>query len=200
VIKQALTWDTWHPVDANIRYQCLELCHDGMAQRWLVVSSQAAFERAAATRKNATQREDEAITQALFHLQARRLPTPEAAPDALAAMAKRWHYHQGEPSHLTEHTRDAGKGRPTPRTPRKASAGQIQAHVRPADEVIGYHQHVQACVVLGANMSVSELSGPEVIAADKSQSRVEGAFGFSKTRCCLSRRCLSRSPVGLKDC
>ena len=61
-----------------------------MAQRWLVVYSQAAFERAATTLKKATQREAEAITKALFHLQAQRFPTPEAAQDALAAVAKRW--------------------------------------------------------------------------------------------------------------
>ena len=76
VIRQALTWDTWHPVDDNIRDQRLELCHYGLAQRWLVVYVQAACERAAATLKNATQRKDEAITKALFHLQAQRLPTP----------------------------------------------------------------------------------------------------------------------------
>jgi transposase len=180
VIRQALTWDTWHPVDDNLRYQRLELCHDGLAQRWLVVYSQAAFERAAATLKKATQREDEAITKALFHLQAQRFPTPEAAQDALTAVAKRWQYHQVESFHLTEHPRYAGKGRPTPRTPRKASTWQIQAHVRPADEVIGYHQQVQACFVLGTNISASEVSDPEVIAADKSQSRVEGGFRFLK--------------------
>jgi transposase len=168
VIRQALTWDAWQPVDANSRYQCLELCHYGMAQRWLVVYSQAAFERAAATLQKATRREDEAITKALFHLQARRFPTPEAAHDALAAVAQRWQYHQVESSHLTEHTRYAGTGRPSPRTPRKASAWQIQAHVRPADAVIEYHQQVQACFVLGTNISASELSDPEVIAAYKS--------------------------------
>ena len=64
VISQALQWDTWQPVDDNTRYQRLELCHYGMAQRWLVVYSQAALERAEATLNKARQREDEAITQA----------------------------------------------------------------------------------------------------------------------------------------
>jgi len=27
VIAQALTWDTWHRLDATTRYQCIELCH-----------------------------------------------------------------------------------------------------------------------------------------------------------------------------
>ena len=147
-----------------------------MAQRWLVVSSQAAFERAAATLKNATQREAEAITTALFHLQAQRFPTPETAQDALTAVAQRWQEHQVASFHLTEHPHDAGTGRPTPRTPRQASAWHIQAHVRPADEVRGHHQHVQACVVLGTTISASEVSDPEVIAAYKRQSQGDGGF------------------------
>jgi transposase len=180
VIRQALEWDTWHPVDDNIRYQRLELCHYGMAQRWLVVYSQAAFERAAARLKKATQREEEAISKTLFHLQAQRFPTPEAAHNALAAVAQRWQYHQVESSQLTEHPRYAGKGRPTPRTPRKASAWQIQAHVRPADEVLKDLQQVQACYVLGTNISASELSDPAAIAAYKNQSRVERGFRLLK--------------------
>src|SRR6266849_9850516 len=41
VIAQALRWDTWHSLDETTRYQAIELCHYGMAQRWLVVWSQA---------------------------------------------------------------------------------------------------------------------------------------------------------------
>jgi hypothetical protein len=165
-----------------------------MAQRWLVVYSQAAFARAAATRKNATPREEEAIPKALLPLQAPRFPTPEAAHDALAAVAQRWQYHQVESSHLTEHPRDAGKGRPTPRTPRTASTWHLQAHVRPLDEVLGYHQPVQACVGLGTNMNASEVSGPEVIAAYKSQSRVEGGFRLLKDPRCVVSSLLVKKP------
>ena len=76
VISQALQWDTWHELDATTRYQGLELCHYGMAQRWLVVSSQAAMERAEASISKAQQREWEAIEKQLFHLQAQRFETP----------------------------------------------------------------------------------------------------------------------------
>ena len=78
VIGQALQWDTWQPFDDNTRYQPLALCHYGMAQRWLVVYSQAAFERAEATLKKAKQREDEAINKQLFHLQAQRFCAPRS--------------------------------------------------------------------------------------------------------------------------
>ena len=89
VISQALQGDRWHALDAATRYQSLELCHYGMAQRWLVVSSQAALERAEASVTKAQQREWEAIEKQLFHLQAKRFERPEAAQAALAVLAKR---------------------------------------------------------------------------------------------------------------
>jgi transposase len=180
VIEQALTWDTWHAFDETTRYQGVELCHYGMAQRWLVVYSQAALERAEATVNKATQRDYAAIAKQLFHLQAQRFSTPEAAQDALATVAKGWQYHQLESSNLIAHKRYAGKGRPTPSTPRKDTQWQIQAHVRPAEEAIWHRKQFKACFVLGTNIGASELSDTAVIAAYKSQSRVEGGFRFLK--------------------
>jgi len=180
VISQALQWDTWQPGDPNTRYQPLALCHYGMVQRWLVVYSQAAFERAEATLKKAKQRENEAITQPLFHLQAKRFGTPQAAPEALAVLAKCWKYHYVESSQLTAHKRYAGTGRPTPSTPLKASAWQIQAQVQADDHAIEQDKQAKACFVLGTNIAASELSDPEVIAAYKGQSQVEGGFRFLK--------------------
>jgi len=180
VINQALQWDTWQPLDDQTRYQPLELCHYGMAQRWLVVSSQAALERAEATLNKAKQREQEAIHKQLFHLQAQRFSTPQAAQEALAALAKRWTYHRIESSHLSEHKRYAGKGRPTAGTPLKAIAWQIQAQVRSDEETMAYRKQVKACFVLGTNIAASELSDVEVIAAYKGQAQVEGGFRFLK--------------------
>ena len=120
VIGPALPWDTWPPCDAHTRSQSLALDHHGMVQRWLVVFSQAALERAEVTLTTATQRADEAIHTPLFHLQAQRLCTPTAAQAARTAWAKRWQYHQVAASPLTAPTRDAGQGRPTARTPLKA--------------------------------------------------------------------------------
>jgi hypothetical protein len=62
--------------------------------------------------------------------------TPAVAHDALAALAKRWTYRQVESSHLIAHKRSAGKGRPTPRTPLKAIAWQIQVRARPDQEAL----------------------------------------------------------------
>ena len=180
VIGQALQGDTWQPFDDHTRYQSLALCHYGMGQRWLVVFSQAALERAEATLNTAKQREDEAINKQLFHLQAQRFGTPEAAHDALAALARRWRYHQVASSHLTEHKRYAGKGRPTARTPLKAIEWQIQAQVLADDEAMKRDKQGKACYVLGTNIDAREVSDTEVIAAYKGQAHVEGGFRFLK--------------------
>src|SRR5712692_6007889 len=180
VITQALRWDTWQRLDATTRYQRLELCHYGMAQRWLVVSSDAAVQRAEAAVNKAQRREAEAIEKHLFHLQAQRFETPETAKAALDTLALAWHYHQVDAYSLLDHKRYAGKGRPTPTTPLKAIAWQIQAHVRPHDEQMSQRKQHKACFVVGTNIDASQLSDAEVIRAYKGQAQAEGGFRFLK--------------------
>jgi transposase len=180
VITQALTSDRWQRLDEMTRYHCLELCHYGMAQRWLVVSSQAAMERAETSVTKAQQREWDAIGKQRFHLQAQRFETPEAAHAALATLAKSWRYHQVETSRVIAHKHYACKGRPTSRSPIKALAWQIDAQVRPDHERIAFRKQQEACFVIGTNIDVHQLRDPEVIHAYKAQAQVEGSFRFLK--------------------
>jgi len=180
VICQALKWDQWRSWDATTRYQSVELCHYGMAQRWLVVYSEAAFARAEATVTKAQQRESEAIAKQLLHLHARRFETPDKAHAALAALAKRWRYHQLETSTLIDHNHYASKGRPTAKTPIQSIDWQIRAQVRPDVEHIESAKRYHACFVLGTNISPLELSNLDVITGYKGQAQVEGGFRFLK--------------------
>ena len=180
VITQALKWDLWHRLDETTRYHRIELCHYGMAQRWLVGSSQAARERAEASVTKAQQREWEAIEKQLFHLQATRFARPEAAQAALAALAKSWRYHQVDTSGVIEHKHSAGKGRPTPTSPSKASDWQMHAQARPDQERLALRKQQSACFVIGTNIEANHLSDPEVIRAYKAQAQAEGGFRFLK--------------------
>jgi len=180
VITQALTGDTWQRLDDTTRYQRVELCHYGMAQRWLVVSSQAALARAEASVNKACQREAEAIDKQLFHLQARRFETPEAAHAALATLEQAWQYHQVATSSLIEHKHYACKGRPTPTAPIKSIDWQLQTQVRPDQEKLQSRKQHKACFVVGTNIEASQLSDREVIAAYKGQAQAEGGFRFLK--------------------
>ncbi len=180
VITQALKWDLWHRLDETTRYHRIELCHYGMAQRWLVGSSQAARERAEASVTKAQQREWEAIEKQLFLLQATRFARPEAAQAALAALAKSWRYHQVDTSGVIEHKHSAGKGRPTPTSPSKASDWQMHAQARPDQERLALRKQQSACFVIGTNIEANHLSDPEVIRAYKAQAQAEGGFRFLK--------------------
>jgi transposase len=180
VIGQALREDPWQAVDDTTRYHRLDLCHYGMAQRWLVVSSEAAMPRAEKSVNKAHQREFEALEKQLFHLQAQRFESQEHAQAALAILSRSWRYHHVTTTELIEHKRYAGKGRPSAKTPLQSIAWQMRAQVRPDAAAIWRHKQHQGCFVLGTNIEADDLSDEEVIAAYKAQSQVEGGFRFLK--------------------
>jgi len=180
VISQALREDTWQAADDTTRYDRLDLCHYGMAQRWLVVCSEAATPRADKSVSKAQKREFEAIQKQLFHLQAKRFESQQSAQAALAALSGAWRYHQVATTELIEHTRYAGTGRPSAKTPIKAIEWQIRADVCPDAEAIWRHKQHKGCFVLGTNIAAKDLSDEEVIAAYTAQSQVEGGFRFLK--------------------
>ena len=180
VIRQALRHDVWQVLDDATRYHRLDLCHYGMAQRWLVVSSEAAQQRAEASESKIQQRELEAVDKQRFHLQAKRFESPQQAQAALLALSKSWRYHQVASTKLIEHKRYAGKGRPNANTPIRAIEWQIQAEIGPDAEAIQWSQQQKGCFVLGTNIDAHDLSDKEVIAAYKAQSQVEGGFRFLK--------------------
>jgi transposase len=151
-----------------------------MAQRWWVVSSAAAMERANKSVGKAQKRELDAIDKQLFHLQAQRFETPKSAQAALVTRAGSWRDHQVASTELIEHKRYVGKGRPSAKTPVKAIEWQIQAQVCPDAEAIRRYQQPKGCFMLGTNIEARELSDEQMIAAYKAQSQVEGGFRFLK--------------------
>ena len=180
VIRQALREESWQAVDDTTRYHRLDLCHYGMVQRWVVVCSEAATQRAEKSVSKAQKRELEAIQKQLFHLQAKRFESQQSAQAALAALSGTWHYHQVARPELIEHKHYAGKGRPSAKSPIKAIDWQIQAEVCPDAEAIRQSKQLKGCFVLGTNIEAEDLSDKEVIAAYKAQSQVEGGFRFLK--------------------
>jgi transposase len=180
VIGQALTWNTWQRLDETTRYQPIELCHYGMAQRWLVVWSQASLERAQASVNNAAKREAEAIDKQLFHLQAQRFETPSQAREAFGVGALMWNYHLVECCAVCAKNGFVKKGGPPAATPLKGTQWQLHAQVRPDTARLEALKQHKACFVLGTNIEPALLSDAEVIAGYKAQAHVEGGFRFLK--------------------
>jgi transposase len=151
-----------------------------MGQRWVVVCSEAAMQRAEHRVSKAQHREAEAIAKPLFPLQARRFERPQSAQAAWPALAASWRYHSVASTALLEHKRYAGQGRPSAKTPRPASAWQIHAEGRPDAEAIQQRTQQQGCFVLGPHMAAEALRDDEVIAAYTAHSQVEGGFRLLK--------------------
>jgi transposase len=180
LIAQAWAWGEWQPLDETVRYQRVELCHYGLAQRWLVVSSQDAWQRAEHTLAKAQAKEAEQVQTQLFHLQAHRLPSETEAQGALDMIAQRWRSHQVAQVSLTPQIQYARKGRPTPETPIKAIQWQIHASVEADAATIAHQQQRKACFVLGTTIPDTALPDAEVMAGYKGQSAVERGFRFLK--------------------
>jgi hypothetical protein len=177
---QARTAAPWQRLAATTRSPRSELWHYGLAQRWLVGSSQAALERAEAPVSKARQRAAEASAKPLFHLPAQRFETPEGAQAARATRAQPGPYPQVAAALLREHTHYGGKGRPRSTTPSASIDGQIPAHGRPDQQKIADRTQHKACFVSGTNIAVSQLSARAVLVADKGQAHAEGGLRLLK--------------------
>jgi Domain of unknown function (DUF4277) len=197
-MEPALTWDMGPACEEPPRYPGVELCHDGRAQRWLVVESPAALERAEAPSHQATPRHSATSAPPRLPLQAQRFSTPAAAQDALATVTRGGPSHQRESSTLIAPQRDAGKGRATPRTPRQDTPWQIRAHVRPAEEAMWHRKQRQAGVVLGTPIGTREWSDTAVMAAYNTQSRVEGGCRWLKDPRLLASALVVKTPGRLQ--
>ena len=149
-----------------------------MAQRWLVVSSQDAWQRAAHTLATARAKEAEQVPTPLFHLQAPRFPSETDARATLERIAQRWRSHQGAQVSLTPHSHYARKGRPTPETPIKATRWHIHASVVADAAKITHQPQRKACFVLGTTIPDTALTDAEGIAGYTGQSAVERGLRF----------------------
>ena len=181
VIEQALASDQWNPVDEESSYHRVDLCHYGIEQRWLVVCSKPASHRASKAVAKAQSKEYEKVSKQLFHLQAQRFDSTEAAYKALDRIVQKLRYHKLESSTITQHIKYARRGKPTADTPIKAVLWQIEATITPDTDRIAQEQHRRACFVLGTSIPDIELPDLDVIAGYKGQGSVERGFRFLKS-------------------
>lgn len=198
VSSQALRSAPWQALDDTTRYHRLELGHYGMAQRCLVVCSEAARQRADTPVSPAQKRACAASEQQLLHLQAQRFERHHSAQAALATLAKSWHSHPVASTELVEHKRYAGKGRPSAKAPLQGVLWQMRAAVHPDAEAIRRHTQHQGCFVLGTTIEAEALSDEEGVAAYKAQSQVEGGLRFLKAPLCFVASLFVKKPTRIQ--
>jgi len=193
-IAQAWAGGEWQPRDATVKSQRMALGHSGLAHRWLVVSSQDAWQRAAQTLAKAQAKEAEQGQTQLFHLQAHRFPSETAAQGALHMLAQRWRSHQVAQVALTPPIQSARTGRPTSETPSKALQWPIHASVEADAATSAHQQQRQACCVLGTTVPDTALTDAEVMAGYTGQSAVARGLRFLKDPVCFVSALLVKKP------
>jgi len=181
VIEQCLAMGNWQPYDDQTRYQRVDLCHYGIEQRWLVVYSESAYQRAVKTLSKAQAREQEKVNKRLFHLQAQRFETESSARDALEKIVQKLNYHKLGDIKLTQHVKYASRGKPKCDSAIKSIEWQISGTIVPEDAKLSHKQQQEACFVVGTSIQDTELSDVEVIKGYKGQGAVERGFSFLKS-------------------
>jgi transposase len=184
VIEQCLAMGNWQPLygeNSSYRYQRVDLCHYGIEQRWLVVYSESAYQRAVKTLSKAQTREQEKINKQLFHLQAQRFETETSARDALDKIVQNLNYHKLGDIKLIQHVKYASRGKPKTDSVIKGVEWQISGTIVSDDVKLTSKQHQEACFVIGTNIPDIELSDVEVIKGYKGQGSVERGFSFLKS-------------------
>jgi len=180
VIAQAWAWNHWQRQDENYRFQRIDLCHYGIEQRWLVLTSQTGWQQAEEAVTKAQEKEHKAIQKQLYHFQAQRFTSEEEADTRLAQLARKWKYHQVDQTTCSAHTHYAHKGRPAPDTPIKSIDWQLQVTVGADPEKRQAQQQRKARFVLGTSIDSKQLSDEDLLPGYKGQGTAERGFRFLK--------------------
>jgi transposase len=180
LISEALAAQTWTTIDDNYQYRVNEVEHMDIKQRWIVVNSKAAGERATKTIGRQADRAKEKLDKELFHLQAQRFTCKEDAHKALAALNKRQKYHQLTELDCLAHKVYEGKGRPKKDAPVKQIVWQTSAVVELNNNAIQHAIEQKSCFILATNADEKVLSPEETLHHYKAQSAVERGFRFLK--------------------
>jgi len=196
-IQNALNQDNWESWDEQRKYTCLEIEHYEIQQCWIIVFSEAAFNRSEKTVEKASIKEKTQIDKALYHLQAERFETETEAKSALETLYKKWKYYQLKTVEIKEHKKYQSKGRPGKNTPFDIKY-QIKFKVEKDLEQIKQIVRERACFIIGSNIPQSELSDIEVLQAYQRQDHVEKGFGFLKSSLCFASAFFLEKPARIE--
>ncbi len=172
--------ERWSVHSEKRKYQEFEITHYGIKQRWIVVFSSPAENRAKENMGNKVAKEKELLEKELFHIQAERFSCESDARKALDAKSKKWKYHLLGDVEVQEHRKYSHKGRPKPGETPDQILYQIVCTFKENSEEITKKKENNSCYVLGTNVPKDTLSAKEIIDNYSEQQSVERGFRFLK--------------------
>jgi len=181
MIDQALyLTDRWDQINDDYKIQSFYLNHLGFDQRWVLVWSKGAFERAVSSLEKKSKKEKVEIDKQLNKLSKQGFTSKEDALQAFRAIEEKWKYHKVARIEYEEQIKYAKPGRPTENTPIDRVEIFIKVKVIENTTYILEQQQREACFVLATTIDKKELSDREILFNYKEQIKVEGGFRFLK--------------------
>ncbi len=181
LIQETLnTPERWQALTSGYRYHSIKHTHYGINQRWLVIYSDAAYQRADKTVTKAIEKERQRLDKSIFHLKAQRYGCLTDAQRVLNDLRKTVRYHTPGEQNFIKHKRYFGKGRPKNNADAKDNEWQIVVSFVTDEGRVESHRQQKACFIIGTNVPELELSDVDVFHTYKNQSHVERGFRFLK--------------------
>lgn len=170
------------PVDETYQVYPLGSTYGGVNQRWLLVFSQALYDRQVKTLDKRVAKQREEAEKQLRRLMRADYQTKEAAQAAVEAVAAEWRYHTADITAFEPVPRYNKPGRPARDQQPDYYVWTIQAHVLDNERAIAEARGRKGFFVLATNeLDTDRLPDEELIAVYKGQNTtVERGFRFLK--------------------
>jgi transposase len=164
-------------------YACAERAsqYAGVSQRWLLIYSEAAYEREVQTLERKCAREAEQAAKALRALSRKTFGCAEDAQQAAHELAERWRYH-GLSAEVVTVRRHAGRGRPKQGAERRVVGYRVEASLKPDEAAQAAARQRKGRFIIATNeVDASALPAAALLSLYKAQGgSVERGFGFLK--------------------
>jgi len=178
LVKSSIEQDEWLLLDNRNKYKTVEVEHYGIAQRWIVVYSSSARERAEKSIKKAIARELETLQKMLRGVGAQVFTCQADAKEAVKRVFKKIKYYKMEAIEFEEIKKHKENGRPKKEAAPCEVNYKIKASYAFITEDAEHQIKLRSCYVLGTNAKKSSLSDEEVILAYKGQNKSVENIGF----------------------
>ena len=172
-------WKVIKGGDYKIHSEEIEVA--GVKQRWVLVFSKQACERANSTLERKKSREHEEIEKKLWHLGNQLYNCAEDAQKALGVIEKQWKYHKVDTIDIQPVQKHQNKGTPKKDAKKRRAGYKIKATLAEDYVKIDATLAQKSHFILATNqLDKSELSDEEALSEYKGQQKVERGFAFIK--------------------
>jgi len=180
-MKRETTLQMMTELSDGYAYREVSSNYGGVAQRWLVVYSPKAAQREEKTLQRRVEKEKKVAQRAWRKVQRQTFNCREDAEAALAAMQRKWKYHEAQ-GEVVPLTRYPSPGRPAAGATPQVVGFRLTGEVQPSKTLLEQARRGQGCFILATNELQADLLPPETMLDQyKAQAiSVERGFRFLK--------------------